>query len=394
MQYYTDPKSGNKLSILGFGCMRFPRKFIEIDMVKTEKLILEAIRNGINYFDTAYNYPGCEEALGKILQKNALRDKVFIATKLPLRKCQTQKDFDKLFETQLKRLRTDYIDYYFMHNLSNISTWQRLCELGIEKWIKDKKAEGKIKQTGFSFHGPQSEFAPLLNAYNWDFCQIQYNYVNINYQAGVKGLHEAFAKGTPVFIMEPLLGGKLGALLPPAAAMLFKNVNKPLAPAAWALCWLWNQKEVAVVVSGMKEDWQIRENVKIAADAAPNMLTEEENNIFEPVTKAFRASYKIPCTECNYCLPCPENINIPGCFEAYNLSYTAGLFSGLQQYLIGTGATNPDKNYGAGKCKKCGQCIEHCPQQIEIIKWLQEVEKRLEPFWVKGAITVFNKFVK
>jgi predicted aldo/keto reductase-like oxidoreductase len=392
MQYYTDKRSGNNLSILGFGCMRFPRKSItKIDIDKSEQLIINAVQNGINYFDTAYIYGGSEEAFGQIVQKNNLRDKIFIATKLPMEKCKRYEDFDAIFQTQLERLRTNYIDYYLMHNLSETNLWKSFCEMGIEKWLEEKKKSGQIKNIGFSFHGIQSEFLQLLEVYEWDFCQIQYNYINIHYQAGMDGLKKASEKGLSVIVMEPLLGGKLANGLPTKAVNVFKSANNSLSPAAWAFRWLWNQKEVSVVLSGMNENSQFEENIKIANNSVPNMLTEEENIAYESVIKIFNASYKIPCTGCNYCMPCPHRVNIPGCFAAYNMSYTVGMFSGIQQYVTSTGVTDPKKNYAASQCKKCGNCEKHCPQHISIIQLLEKVSKKMEPLWFKTAIKLFVK---
>ncbi len=393
MQYRVDPKSGNKLSILGFGCMRFPRNPIQIDMNKTEKLILKAVENGINYFDTAYIYGGSEDSLGTILHKNNLRSKIFIATKLPLFKCHSYNDFDRLFNMQLEKLHTDYIDYYLMHNLSDLDLWKRLCQMGIEKWILEKKSSGKIKQIGFSFHGTEDSFLSIIDSYEWDFCQIQYNYVNVKYQAGAVGLKKAAEKGLAVIIMEPLLGGKLSSGLPKKAVDIFKNVNNSLSPAAWAFRWLWDQKEVTVVLSGMNDDSQLVENIKIADNSTPNMLTKEEKDVFEPVTEAFRSSYKISCTGCNYCMPCPYNVNIPGCFAAYNISFALGMFSGIQQYMTSTASTKPDVNYSPSQCKKCGKCESHCPQHIQIIKSLEDVRKRMEPFWFKPAMFIASKIM-
>ena len=390
MQYRIDEKSKNKLSALGFGCMRFPRNLAQTDVKKTERLIMQAVEGGVNYFDCAYIYPGSEETLGTILEKNNARGKVYIATKLPLMKCKAYGDFDRLFFEQLKKLRTDHIDYYLMHNLSDTALWKELCGIGAEKWIAEKKASGQIAQAGFSFHGTQNEFTGLLDAYNWDFCQIQYNYVNINYQAGLSGLRKAADMGLPVIVMEPLLGGKLANGLPKKAKELFSSVNKDFSPAAWALRWLWNQKEVTVVLSGMNDDLQLGENIKTAETSLPDMFTKEEDDIFANVGEIFREFYKIPCTGCNYCMPCPKNVNIPGCFSAYNMSYAVGMISAIQQYATSTGGFSPQKDYSPGQCAKCGICEKKCPQHIQISKELEKVKKRMEPLLYKALKAVMT----
>ena len=394
MQYRTDKKSGNKLSIMGFGCMRFPKNLTQIDMNRTEQLIVKAVEEGINYFDTAYIYGGSEEALGPILAKNNLRNKIFLATKLPLAKCKKYADFELLFKEQLQRLQTDYIDYYLMHNLGDTITWKTLCELGIEKWIKEKKESGQIKNIGFSFHGIHHEFIKLLDIYDWDFCQIQYNYINVNYQAGVVGLKKAAEKGLPVIIMEPLLGGKLANGLPKKAVELFKAANNSLTPAAWALRWLWNQKEVTVVLSGMNDISQLEDNIETAKNAIPGMLTTTEEETYESVMKIMMASYKIPCTGCNYCMPCPQNVNIPACFSSYNVLYAVGMLPGFTQYVTSTGSLDPRKSYAASNCKECGACEKKCPQHIPIMKSLKDVRKKMEPFWLRPAVNVYMKLAR
>jgi predicted aldo/keto reductase-like oxidoreductase len=394
MQYRTDPKSGNKLSVLGYGCMRFPRNLAQIDMAKTEKLVLSAIDSGVNYFDTAYVYGGSEEALGAILQKNNARGKIFLATKLPHVKCRQAGDFDVFFSAQLERLHTEYIDYYLIHNLSDMKSWERLRALGIEAWLAGKKAEGKIRQLGFSFHGNYDEFLQLLDAYGWDFCQIQYNYMNTNYQAGTAGLKKAAEKGVAVIVMEPLLGGKLATGLPEKAVKAFKSVDDARAPAAWALKWLWNQKEVTVVLSGMNGEQQLADNLETAGTAEAGSLTEQEERVFESVREAFRAAYKVPCTGCNYCMPCPQGINIPACFSAYNMRYAAGLMAGIPAYITSTGLTNPDGSSSPSKCVKCGKCEKACPQHIEIRKSLEDVRRHMEPLWLRAALRVVMKFMK
>lgn len=391
MKYRIDPRSGNKLSILGFGCMRFPRNLSRIDMDKTEKLVLLAIDKGINYFDTAYLYFGSEEALGAILEKHKLREKVYIATKLPIINCKTYEDFDRFFKLQLEHLRTNYVDYYFMHSLSDMNTWKHLCELGIEKWITEKKASGQIKQVGFSFHGTQAEFMELLDAYDWDFTQIQYNYVNTNYQAGTAGLKKAAEKGLPVIIMEPLLGGKLASGLPQKAVELLKNADASLSPTAWSLRWLWDAPEVTLVLSGMNDFPQIKENITLADNSMAGMLTQKEHETVKSVVNIFNESFKIPCTGCNYCIPCPQRINIPACFSAYNMSHTVGKMAGFQQYMTATGAMDINKKASASDCVKCGKCEKHCPQHIQIIKSMELVSKRMEPLWFKPVIRLVRR---
>jgi len=393
MQYRTDSKSGNKLSVMGFGCMRFTKNFTQIDLNKAEQLIVKAVQNGINYFDTAYAYNGSEDALGQILTKNNLREKIFLATKLPIVKCKKYEDFDLLFKTQLDRLHTDYIDYYLMHNLGDTITWNRLCGIGVEKWIKEKKESGQIKNVGFSFHGIHDEFMSLLDMYEWDFCQIQYNYLNADYQAGTAGLKKASEKGLSVIIMEPLLGGKLATGLSKKATGLLKAANSSLSPAAWAFRWLWNQKEVTVVLSGMNELAQLEENTETAKDAAPGMLTLEEEKTLDSVVGIINETYKIPCTGCNYCMPCPHNVNIPGCFAGYNASFTIGFVSGMQQYVTSTGSLDPEKKYAASNCQECGTCEKKCPQHIPIIKSLKDVRKKMEPFWLRPALNLYMKFL-
>ena len=231
---YRKDKYGNNLSVLGYGCMRFPTKMGKIDMPLTEQQLMLAIENGVNYFDTAYIYPGSEAALGEIFEKNNVRDKINIATKLPHYLIKSTDVLDKLFNEQLRRLRTDRIDYYFMHMLTDIGAWERMKSLGITQWIADKKAKGSIKQIGFSYHGNTEMFIKLIDAYDWDFCMIQYNYMDEHSQAGKKGLKYAASKGIPVMIMEPLRGGKLVSRLPDEAKHIFSSYNIKRTPAQWA----------------------------------------------------------------------------------------------------------------------------------------------------------------
>ena len=392
MQYRLDIKTGNKLSALGMGCMRLPGTLGNIDMAKAEALIMEAIKQGVNFFDTAYLYPGSEVALGTVLHKNNVRSQVYISTKLPLFKCHSYDDFDKYFNLQLQRLKTDYIDYYFMHNMTKAEEWERLCGLGIEKWLAKKREEGKIKSVGFSFHGARDAFTTLINAYDWDFCMIQYNYVNINYQAGLAGLKLAYSKGIPVFIMEPLLGGRLAKDLPEAAIRIFKEHSPDSTPASWALKWLWNQPEVTMVLSGMGEISQLTENKMLAETCNVGGMSDAELDIVDKVAEAFSQSYKIPCTGCNYCLPCPVKINIPDSFLAYNASYAISRFTGIQNYATTSGGFT--KSFSVRDCVKCGKCEKLCPQEIAIMDRLKDVGKRMEPWWYRMALGIARRVMK
>lgn len=263
MKYRKD-KKGNKISILGYGCMRFNKKNGSTIIDKAEKEVMEAINNGVNYFDTAYVYPGNEAALGEILKRNNCRDKIYIATKLPHYMVKSKKDLEKYFNEQLRRLQTDYIDYYLMHMLTDVKTWERLKALGAQEWLKEKVESGKIRNVGFSYHGNTDTFIELLEVYDWDFCQIQYNYLDEHSQAGRRGLEAASKKGLPVIIMEPLRGGRLVNLLPDKAKSIIKESSRKRTPAEWAFRWLWNQPEVTCVLSGMNSLEMVRENIKVA----------------------------------------------------------------------------------------------------------------------------------
>lgn len=392
MQYRVDTKSGNKVSVLGFGCMRFPRSLGAVDMQKAERLIVDAVNKGINYFDTAYIYPGSEEALGTALEKLKVREVLFIATKLPLLLLKGPEDFDIFFNKQLERLRTTYIDYYLLHMLTDTGLWEKLKAWGIEQWIAEKKQAGAIKQIGFSFHGSQAEFFKLLDVYPWEFCQIQYNYAGEHYQAGTPGLLKA-GERMPVIVMEPLLGGKLAVGLPPKAADIFRRADPELSPAAWGLKWVWDHPEVTVLLSGMNDPRQIEENTALADTAIPKQLTETQHAVYRDVLGVFNASYKIQCTGCQYCMPCPHNVNIPGCFAAYNASFAIGFVGGLQQYITSTALTAEERTSNAALCVKCGRCEQHCPQHLRISKHLAAVRKRMEPFWMKWVVQIIRKFI-
>lgn len=393
MQYRENKRNKDQLSILGYGCMRFPSTMGKIDVEKTEKLLLHAYQSGVNYYDTAYLYPGSEEVLGEILKKHNLREKVFIATKLPQYMCKSGADFDKFFDIERKRLQTDYIDYYLMHNITSYKQWESLEAHGIKDWIKNKKANGEIRQIGFSYHGSLDEFPKMLDAYEWDFVQIQYNYINTNYQAGTRGLKLAAQKGLSVIIMEPLLGGKLATGLSQEAKDIFLKENPESTPVSWALRWIWNQPEVSVILSGMNATDQLEENLKLADSSIPDMLTDSELETIDKVVEVFNKSYKVPCTGCNYCMPCPQKINIPACFAAYNTSFAVDKKTGFFQYVINVNAMNKDSHY-ASDCVECGKCEKHCPQGIQIRNELKNVKKRLQFPGMKPILSLAGKVMR
>ena len=379
MQYRTD-RQGCEISVLGYGCMRFTKKGVATDMEKTEKEILLAIERGINYFDTAYIYPGSEVALGQILAKNNLREKVHIATKLPQYLIRNEAAIEKYFNEQLERLQTDYIDYYLMHMLTDIDAWNTLKALGIEEWIKQKKSEGKIKQIGFSYHGNSSMFLEILNAYDWDFCQIQYNYMDEVSQAGVKGLKAAAEKGIPVIIMEPLRGGKLVNI--PAQAKEFLNKSsRNWTPAELSLRWLWNQPEVTCVLSGMNSSEMIEENCNIASNAKAGEFTSDDFALVEDIKKILKQKTRVNCTGCRYCMPCPKNVDIPAIFSAYNNMYTEAKISALADFVRTVGLRK--ESAFATQCIGCGKCENHCPQHIPIREKLKEADKKLRPWPIR-----------
>ena len=375
MQYRLD-KYGNKLSILGFGCLRFPQKLGRIDMEQTEQQIMAAIEGGVNYLDTAYVYGGSEAAVGEILEKNNARDRVRIATKLPHYLIKSREGLDKLFCEELKRLRTDHVEYYLMHMLTDPATWERLKGLGIVEWLEEKKKSGAIGQVGFSYHGNSETFCQLVDAYDWDFCQIQYNYLDEHTQAGRKGLQYAHSKGLPVIIMEPLRGGRLVNNLQEKAKKLFAAHPSKWSPAEWAFRWLWDQKEVTVVLSGMNSMEMVRENVRTASQAGIGDMDESQQAMLREVVNAIHSTVKVGCTGCGYCMPCPKGVDIPGTFAAYNRYYSDSKFAAMKEYFMCT--TLRQKSAAASQCIGCGKCEKHCPQNLPIREKLKDAKKTLE----------------
>ena len=392
MMYRENSKNGDQLSQLGFGCMRLPRKGTSIDIPRSTEMIHSAIEKGVNYFDTAYIYPGSEVALGQILS-GEWRKKVFIATKLPVIITRTAEDIDKYFNKQLERLNTDYIDYYLTHMLTSLADFQKIQGFGIENWIAKQKSSGKIRNIGFSFHGTKEEFKKIVDAYDWDFCMIQLNYLDENHQAGMEGLQYAHAKGMPVMIMEPLRGGKLANGLPQKAVKEFKKENASRSAVDWGLRWVWNRPEVTLLLSGMGTQEQVDENIRLASEIKHSSLTEQELAAYKKVYTYMRENLKVNCTSCGYCIPCPFGVNIPNVFSNYNEYFMEKRTETLMHYMVSSGVA-PQKPSYASLCKRCGKCEPHCPQNIKIMDTLRDASSVLEPFWLKPAARLAKKFTK
>ena len=387
---YRNDRNGDPISQLGFGCMRFTKKGTAIDFEPAEQQILRAIECGVNYFDTAYVYPGSEECLGKVLAKNNVRDKIHIATKLPQYLMRSAAQIDKTFQEELNRLRTDYVDYYLMHLFTDYAEWEKLQALGIEEWIARRKADGSIRNIGFSYHGDTDMFIKILNAYDWDFCQIQYNYLDEHTQAGRRGLQAAGEKGVPVVIMEPLRGGKL-VRLPEKALKVCEESPRNYTPAEWGLRWLWDQPEILCVLSGMNSMEMLEENVRTACEAGIGEFTEADHAVIEKLRTIVREKEKVGCTGCRYCMPCPRGVDIPGNFYYYNLMYIERKASARFEFAQVMGMR---KEPGfASQCVGCGKCEQHCPQHLKIRELLKDADRALRPLPYKLGIEAARKFL-
>ena len=392
---YRKDRYGKPLSQLGFGCMRFTKKGNEIDLEKAKAEVLRAVELGVNYFDTAYAYPGNEICLGKIVNDLGIRDQIHIATKLPQYIVRKPESIEKIFREELERLQTDYIDYYLMHMMTDYAEWEHLKALGIEEWIAGRKAEGSIRQVGFSYHGDTEMFLKLLNAYDWDFCQIQYNYLDVSSQAGAEGLQAAYRKGIPVIIMEPLRGGKLVELPTKALERLSaygRDTGKCYTPAELGLRWLWNQEGVTTVLSGMNSLDMVEENVRIASNAEPGCFDEKDLHLVDEIRSIIKEKEKVGCTGCRYCMPCPMGVDIPGNFYYYNLMYMEKKGSARFGFAQVMGMR---ENPGfATLCVGCGKCEQHCPQHLPIREKLKEADRNLRPLPYRIGINAARKMMK
>jgi len=375
MEYRTG-KHGESLSILGYGCMRFSRRGGSIDLDKAEREVMEALASGVNYLDTAYVYPGNEAAVGEILRRNGCRDQINLATKLPQYLVRSPRAIDRYFDEELRHLGTDHIDFYLMHMLADRTSWERLKTLGIEDWILRQKEAGRIRNIGFSFHGNTAAFLGVLNAYDWDFCQIQYNYMDETSQAGRRGLEAAAQKGLPVIIMEPLRGGRLAGDFPPGVRQLLKEEGRGRSGAEWGLRWLWNQPEVTCVLSGMNSLDMVHENCRIASDARAGAFTPEDFVLIAHLREELSGTVRVGCTGCGYCQPCPQGVDIPGIFRCFNEIPVDGRGRARREYLQTTAMRRPST--GVAHCVGCGKCETHCPQGLAIREDLRRAARELE----------------
>jgi len=359
-------------SILGMGCMRLPvfdEESKNIDEKRAIEMIRHAIDNGINYIDTAWPYHGgnSEGLVGKALQ-DGYRKKVKLATKLPVWKVENIEDCEYYLDQQLERLQTDHINLYLLHALSE-DRWETCKNINIMEWMEEKKAEGKINNIGFSFHDDYDLFEEIIDFYDWDFCQIQYNYLDTEFQAGKKGLKYANDKDIAVVVMEPLRGGTLAQTPPKEVKDILEQSSNDRNAVEWSLQWLWNQEEIDVVLSGMSTMKQLKENIELASQADQNQLNEKEMEIISEARDKFLDIFPVACTGCNYCVPCPEGVAIPNLFELYNEAKIYDRYEvNKKRYL-----NFFDESALADNCIECGQCEEACPQSLDIIDHLKDV---------------------
>jgi predicted aldo/keto reductase-like oxidoreductase len=395
MLYREVPKNGDKLSVLGYGCMRLPVRMHAINEKLAEKQILYALERGVNYFDTAYPYHNrkSEPFLGKVFSKNGCRDKVKIATKLSHWMTQSKADMDRILDEQLSKLKTDRIDYYLVHAL-NGELWETAKRNGVIEFLDEALKKGKILNAGFSFHGLAEDFNVIVDDYDWTFCQIQYNFLDTQNQAGTAGLQYAASKDMAVMIMEPLRGGNLARTPPPSVQDIWAKADHKKTPVAWSLGWIWNHPEVTVILSGMNNFDHINENIRLAEKALPNSFSDKEGNLVDEAAAEFRKVMRIGCTGCQYCMPCPAGVNIPGCFDCYNSRHTFKDKTAKFMYLFQNGGIVTDKPTMASRCVQCEKCLDKCPQHLSIPDLMEEVKEDMEGMLTKPMIWVGKRLMK
>ena len=378
MKYRNFGNTGLKVSALGFGCMRLP--VVDGDSGKIDEplataMLRNAIDQGLNYVDTAWTYHSeqSEPFVGRVLQEG-YREKVNLATKMPSWLVKSHEDLERLFNTQLERLQTDHIDFYLLHAL-NAGHWDNYLKVRVFDWAERKLAEGQIRHLGFSFHDRYEVFNKILNGYNnWDFCQLQYNYMDVDEQAGKRGVLEAAEKGLGVIVMEPLRGGKLAVQDPPAqVAEAFSQSQRDWTMAEWALQWLWDQPEVSLLLSGMSTMEQVEQNLRSASRSGVGSLSEDDHATVSRVQQAWSGLAPVACTNCEYCMPCPNGVQIPRIFKLYNESVM------YDRQRRGQNAYQNEfkDDQRADMCVECGQCEELCPQSIQIIQQLKDAHAYL-----------------
>ena len=397
MLYRRMKKTGDELSILGFGCMRLPQVkgspgSGKIDETRATRQVHYAIEQGVNYFDTAmpYHMGASEPFLGRALS-DGYRGKIKLATKLPPWSVKERIDMDPLLKVQLDNLQTDHIDYYLVHALEK-NSWKKMKGLGVLEFLDQAKADGRIINAGYSFHGDLDTFKEIVEAYDWEFCQIQYNYLDQQNQAGTAGLKYAAARDMGVIIMEPLRGGNLAGKVPPAVQAVWNEAETKRSPVEWSLRWIWDHPEVTVVLSGMNEEAHIEENLRIANEACAESLTQKELELVGRVDETYRSLMKAGCTGCRYCMPCPAGVDIPTCFEVYNnLHLFGGSSAANLMYLTRVGGAMTGEPAYASLCENCGQCEEACPQHLPIQDLLQDVADEFEKWWLKPASWIIQR---
>ncbi len=375
MQYRSFGKLDWKPSALGFGAMRLPtidNDPSQIDEPLATDMVRYAIDHGVNYVDTAYPYHRGESEpfLGRALG-DGYRERIKLATKMPCWLIKKYEDFERYFEEQLERLQTDHIDFYLLHALSE-KRWPQVRDLNVFDWAEKKMADGQIGYLGFSFHDEYELFREIVDAYDWTFCQIQYNYMDVEHQAGTQGLHYAADRGLAVIVMEPIRGGRLSISPPQPILELWQSAPVQRSPAEWALQWVWNHPEVSFLLSGMSEMAHVEENLASAGRSAPNSLSPEELDLIAQVREKYRELTPIDCTQCEYCLPCPSGVKIPRIFEIFN---EAIMYNEYRSARMLYGWLKEEEQ--ATACEQCGQCEELCPQGISITEWLDKAHELL-----------------
>jgi len=380
MLYRKVPKTGDELSVLGFGCMRFTAKAggSGVDEDRAIRQLRHAIDCGVNYLDTApaYHFGASERIVGRALE-GGYRKNVRVATKLPPWSVRSRRDMDRILDGQLDTLGTGHIDYYLLHSLTGES-FARLKKIGVLEFLDTAQKDGRIRNAGFSSHADLSVFREIVDAYDWAFCQIQYNYLDEESQAGTEGLRYAREKNLAVMVMEPLRGGNLAGPVPEGIQKIWDRSPVKRSPAGWALRWVWDHPEVTVVLSGMNNEGYIEENLRAAEDAYPGSLTEGELRTITQARDMYRQLMKIGCTGCRYCMPCPSGVDIPGCFSLYN---TLHIFphdkAAKFQYFGRHGGLMGGVSY-AGLCSRCGRCEKVCPQHLPVRDLLRDVSREME----------------